>query len=540
MKRVTVALFALLITGGIFMAAGCAAGNEPDNQAESDGTAAVDDTPTPVAAGTETAPTPAATPHPLTTVLEIPETITVPKPYIEPEPVDPAVRLAENKTPRYPFPQHAHDLYTVPPLLPDNKTQDELDGMIVNFFRQILLNDLIVDETSPANKDEFRMVFRHYLEWQIRNDSIQVSHLTCSESHGYGMLMLAYMAGSEERLNLAPDEWIYGSESLKDYFDAMLRTVQAFPSRTGGSDNKLFAWELVGNPRDGRNRTGYVETGGMKHAPFSRPATSTSATDGDMDIIYSLLLADKQWGSDGVYNYRQIALDMLESFWEYCINTEHHSLLLGDWAANRAGTRMGDATRPCDFMLAHLRAFAEADPSRDWQSVIDACLDVIKEIRDAQNELGNTNGLMPDYVVREDGKWVVPDRNVLEGYDAAFAYNACRVPWRQSTYYLLYGDVGIGGGSLFSYIIEPINDYAKNIGSLGRMGPVNLDGTSIGWTDPHLFGPPFILPAASGNDADWVNATWGWTGLTTYNGDNYADYIKMLVMLTASGNYWRP
>ena len=37
----------------------------------------------------------------------------------------------------------------------------------------------------------------------------------------------------------------------------------------------------------------------------------TSATDGDMDIAYSLLLANEQWGSNGKINYLKEAQLMI-------------------------------------------------------------------------------------------------------------------------------------------------------------------------------------------------------------------------------------
>ncbi|MCL2717875.1 MAG: glycosyl hydrolase family 8 [Lachnospiraceae bacterium] len=440
----------------------------------------------------------------------------------------------------YPFPQHID--YHVNQMKPSDKSQEQLDEMIIDLFRQFLLNDLIVDSDSPQTGDEFRLVFRHYQAWLINNDSIDVSHLTVSESHGYGMMMLAYMAGSEERLNLSPEQWLFDCTSLKHYFDAMVRTVLAFPSVSGGTDNKLFAWELNGYPRDGDNRTGYIIENGIKKAPFTRPASGSSATDGDLDIIYALLLADKQWGSDGAYDYKQLALEMLESFWRYCVHREYHTLLLGDWAQGSRGTRLGDATRSSDFVLSHLRAFAEVDKAHDWQLVIDATYNVIQEIRDAENELGNKNGFLPDFVVRSEGRWKVPDGHVLEGSgDGTFAYNACRIPWRLGTDYILYGDRVIGDSTLFEYIIKPLDDFAKEIGSMTQMGPFNMDGSSVGWTDPHLFAPPFLLPAAiTATDQDWLDSIWGWNGINAYQGDNYADYIKVLVLLIASGNYWTP
>jgi hypothetical protein len=398
---------------------------------------------------------------------------------------------------------------------PDDKAAAE--DRIIALFRQILQNDLIVDTNTPLTKDGFRMVFRHCQQWAIDDGSIELSHITTSESHGYGMMMLVRLAGFEDRLN--PGRWICGCGCLRDYFDAMLRTVLAFPSIVG-KDNRLFAWELFGYPRNGDNQTGYRQADGYKTAPFRRDdETGDCATDGDMDIIYALLLADKRWGSGGKYRYKQIALDMLESLWDYCVHKETHTLLPGDWAANRAGTVLGDAIRISDIIPGHLKAYAKADRAHDWQKVLDACYGVL---RDLCEENGHKNGLLPDFAVRAGGKWRAPEGTILEGDDGAYSYNACRVPWRLGT-----------DSSLYALIVRPLNAFAKTYtgGDPDRLGPLRLDGSPIGESDPGTFAAPFLVTAAAGGDREWLNAVWGWHGLDTYNGDNYGDYVKLLSML---------
>jgi hypothetical protein len=276
-----------------------------------------------------------------------------------------------------------------------------------------------------------------------------------------------------------------------------------------------------------------------------------SATDGDMDIIYSLILADRQWGSEGTYNYKAIALDMLGDLWDYCVHDTYHTLLLGDWAKGHDDEALRNATRPSDFIISHLKVYAAFDPAHDWQAVVDATYNVIKEIRDSQNKAGHTNGMLPDFVKRGASGWEVPEETILEGDDGAFAYNACRVPWRLGTDYLLFGNTKIGNSSLYDYIIKPLDDFARDYtkGDLGQFGPLYLDGTAFDWTDSDLFAAPFLITAeAVGADQEWVNAfwtykpshEWDFKGLNAYIADTYGDYIKMLVMITASGNYWLP
>jgi hypothetical protein len=441
--------------------------------------------------------------------------------------------------PQHPFPYYTK--YAVTPMMPDNKTKKISEDAIISLFRNILLNDLIIDSNAPQNKDEFRMVIRHSQELEENEKSVKASHINVSESQGYGMMIIAYMAGSEEKLKFSEDNWIFGSTNLKDYYDAMLRTVIAFPSVIAPS---LFTWELFGFPADKRNRNGYKTLKGIKTAPFTPDnRESDCATDGDMDIIYSLILADRQWGSCGKYNYINIAKNMLNDLWKYCVHDKYHTLLLGDWAKNSDNDVSANASRPSDFIISHLKTYKEVDPEHNWQAVIDATYNLIKEIRDGQNAKGNNNGLMPDFVTRGKAGWEIPCENFIEDYDGDFSYNACRVPWRLGTDYLLYGNTTIGNSSLYDLIIKPLDDFAKNYtgGSPEKLGPLYMNGKPFDWTEPDLFAPPFLVTAAAaGINQEWVNALWNFSGLAKYNSDTYGDYIKLLVMLTVSGGYWKP
>jgi hypothetical protein len=440
--------------------------------------------------------------------------------------------------PRYPFPHYTE--YAITPMPPD-KTKKETEEIIIDLFRNILLNDLIVDSTAPQNSDEFRMVIRHSHEWEVNEGTIEVSHINVSESQGYGMIIIAYMAGCEDKLNFLDNNWIFGSTSLKDYYDAMLRTVMAFPSVIAPH---LFTWELFGYPAgENTNGTGYKTINGIKTAPFTPDSNrGDCATDGDMDIIYSLILADRQWGSGGKYNYINIAKNMLNDLWDYCVHDEYHTLLLGDWAKNHDAEIFANASRPSDFIISHLKTYKEVNPDHDWQAVIDATYNIIKEIRNKQNAAGNNNGLMPDFVIRVESGWEIPGESFIEDYDGDFSYNACRVPWRFGTDYFLFGNTAIGNSSLYDLIIKPLDDFARNYtgGNPDKLGPLFMDGKPFSWTDPDLFAPPFLVTAAAVTNQEWVNTLWNFNGLSEYNGDTYGDYIKLLVMLTVTGAYWLP
>jgi len=86
-----------------------------------------------------------------------------------------------------------------------------------------------------------------------------------SEGQGYGMMIVALMAGFDKK--------------AKNTFDGLYHYYKAHPSKRSP---KLMAWAQDKNCKD---------------------ISGDSATDGDMDIAYALLLADKQWGSYGDINY---------------------------------------------------------------------------------------------------------------------------------------------------------------------------------------------------------------------------------------------
>ena len=108
---------------------------------------------------------------------------------------------------------------------------------------------------DPYTADETRYYVYYSEDTYTGGDPVPV---TVSEAHGYGMLITVSMAD-------------YDSEA-KDLFDGMVRYYLAHPSEIGPH---LMAWQ------QSDNGSTLTETDG-----------ADSATDGDMDIAYALLLAD--------------------------------------------------------------------------------------------------------------------------------------------------------------------------------------------------------------------------------------------------------
>ena len=68
-----------------------------------------------------------------------------------------------------------------------------------------------------------------------------------------------------------------------------------------------------------------------------------SAFDGDADIAYALLLADAQWGSTGIINYKAEALILITAILESTVGPQSRLPMLGDWVGFDTSVSFGSA-----------------------------------------------------------------------------------------------------------------------------------------------------------------------------------------------------
>ena len=323
--------------------------------------------------------------------------------------------------------------------------------------------------------------------------------ISISEGHGYGMVIVAFMAGAD------PD--------ARQIFDGLYAFFRDHPS---AGDPHLMAWKQVEGCAniDGRN------TG--------------SATDGDMDIAYALLLADRQWGSDGAINYKQAALQVIAALKSQALNSSTHTLLLGDWVSPN-DVKYGRSTRSSDFMLEHLRAYAAASGDTEWTRVADTTYTIIAAI---QRDASPTTGLLPDFIENVDMKPRPASPGFLEtDADGRYGYNACRTPWRIATDYLLAGDTRAQAA------VRPINAWLRTATGgdpHNIMGGYKLDGAAaVDYYEP-AFTAPFGVGAMVGaENQDWLNAVWD--RITDGSSDGYySDTLRMQALIVMSSNWWSP
>lgn len=324
-------------------------------------------------------------------------------------------------------------------------------------------------------------------------------HTYVAEAQGYGMVVVATMAGAD------PD--------AKRIFDGFVKWKIDHPSSI---DPDLMASE--------QNDQCVSVNGG------------DAATDGDMDVAYALLLADRQWGSAGTYNYKQLAIRHINAIKRSEINPTTKLLRPGDWATTSDPRYY--VTRSSDWMADHFRAFRKATGDSAWDTIRTAHQNLITRMQ--QNFAPNT-GLLPDFVENTNSTPRPPAGKVLEDElgDGKYWWNACRVPWRIGADAATSGDSAslTAARKLNSWVRSKTGGNPDNI----RVG-YQLNGTQLSGEVSAAFTAPFAVAATtdSGSQA-WLDALWNKMVQTPIGGGDYfASSIQLQVMITVTGNHWVP
>lgn len=384
-----------------------------------------------------------------------------------------------------PFPQHAN--YSAGTILPSHRSRTQLDADVLTAYERWKSNYLTEDIGVKG---------QYYIKYQPDAGK----PVTVSEAHGYGMLVMAYMAGADK--------------DAKTYFDGMFHFFKAHPSK---GDHRMMNWQQA--IKEGK----VVSVGG------------SSATDGDMDIAYALLLADKQWGSSGQINYKAEALSVIDAIGSSIVHSKFRTLKMGDWA-NREGGRVADGTRPSDFMLQHLKAYQKASGHQLWDTVGIKTYGVINSIF---KNFSPKTGLLPDFAEYKDGQFVPAVGQLLEAKtDGSYSYNSARTPWRIATDYLVNGDTTAKAmlGTLNSWIRLASGEKPEQIRSGYQLDGTMLQGRSY---QDLTYQAPFMVSAMidKGNQ-QWLNVLWD--HCVSHHNSYFGDSIAMLCLITASGNWWAP
>lgn len=312
---------------------------------------------------------------------------------------------------------------------------------------------------------------------------------TLSEAIGYGMNIVALMAGYDP--NAAAE------------FNGLWKVAREHTDRQG-----MMRWKLVG-----------------KSCSYGDSGPPDGATDGDLDIGYGLVLADKQWGG----GFGPAARDWLAKVYAADVAADGH-LKCED---NGPDTD----TRPSDFMLDHLRAFAAYDPGHDWTKVITRTEALITALT---STYAPKTGLLSDFVVGANTAAPAPaPADYQENQpDNIVGYNSVRVPWHLGTDALLFASPV----SLRIATQESVSYHVHSGGDPARIYPhIALDGNPVNTSDQsEVAGDPVGVAAMAAGDQAFTDALWHYLATNPYSDGYYGETVKMLVYLVMAGDYWSP
>lgn len=316
---------------------------------------------------------------------------------------------------------------------------------------------------------------------------------TVSEAQGYGMNIVPLMAGYDS--------------SAQTEFNGLWQLVKDHKDADG-----LMEWQLDG-----------------KSCKYTDSGTPDSATDGDLDVGYGLILADQQWGG-----YTADAKAWLASIYAHDVASDGHLKCEDDGPSTD--------TRPSDMMLDHLRAFAKYDTAHDWSKVVTRTEAVINEFTASYSA---SSGLLSDFVVGANGTSPKPaPADYQEDQpDNIVGYNSIRVPWHLGTDALVNGSTT----AATAYRVAKLESACLKSLSGGNPAKVQphvklncANGNVSGDTQAEEAGDSVGPAAMASGDQAWTDAIWKQLASNPFGDAYYGETIKMLVYIVMAGDYWSP
>jgi endoglucanase len=297
---------------------------------------------------------------------------------------------------------------------------------------------------------------------------------TISEGMGYGMILTAY----------------FGE---KEYFDGLFEFYKS--KRTSHAYN-LMAWDVT----------------------CDRINDPGSATDGDLDVAYSLIVAYYQWGENYLDEAKTIISILKEHYFVKCESI--YTMKPGGYFG---GCGLTDISY---YTPAYFHIFAKETGDVFWDTVAN---DSYKILNAGTND---STGLVPDWQSYNG----VAGGNPSSGRTDYYRYDASRVPWRMSLDYLWNGDK-----EAQEWCIK-ITDFAASIGASNIVDGYNLDGSARGQYNNSAFVGGFAVGAMC-NSQSIVNSFA--QRLLILNNSGYDNQyfnlsLRCIYMLVLTGNFWQP
>jgi endoglucanase len=234
----------------------------------------------------------------------------------------------------------------------------------------------------------------------------------------------------------------------------------------------------------------WLDGNGLMHwyinAEGTMPLGTGAASDGDEDMAFAFLIADKKWGGGGTLDasYATLAGRLIQAIWDHEIDHGRNDVLTpGDGFAD------GSVINISYFAPAFYRAFGRATgKTAEWNRVVDSSYAATFAALNATNGNQN-NGLVPAWSTPAGVPTVPPNTS----HPLHHQLDSCRTPFRLAQDYCWNGEM-----RALQYL-EKINSFHNMVGALNIVDGYDLNGTphpqfaSVG-----MQSAAFVGPAAAG------------------------------------------
>ncbi|MFC6998007.1 glycosyl hydrolase family 8 [Rufibacter roseus] len=185
-----------------------------------------------------------------------------------------------------------------------------------------------------------------------------------------------------------------------------------------------------------------------------------SATDGDIDVAFALIVASNKWGSTYLNAAKDILKIISDKLIVSCTVNGKSIYVLAPGYSNVAwgGCNMTDLMY---HTPAFFRVFAEVTGNSKWSQLADDTYDLLNA------GAHPTTGLVPDWQTASG----TPGPGGRAGH---FGYDACRAPWRITLDYLWNGNTKAEAWA------KKVSNFANGVGPANIKDGYELNGTPRG------------------------------------------------------------
>jgi endo-1,4-beta-D-glucanase Y len=237
-----------------------------------------------------------------------------------------------------------------------------------------------------------------------------------------------------------------------------------------------------------------------------------SASDGDLDVAFSMVVASWQWGE----SYKTEAVKIINTVKKLIVNCSGTSVISG----GMGGSSTYGGCQETDISYhtpAFFRCFADITDDKAWSKLADDTYTLLN------NGADETTGLIPD--------WQTLSGAAAGGRIHSYGFDACRAPWRIALDYLW------NGNEKAKEWCTKISSWAYKIGPQNIKDGYNLNGTATGRNHNMAYVGSFAV-AAMCNSQEIADAFGTEIARMSFHRYWYHAFLGNCYMLAMTGNMW--